>query len=123
MLTHFQIKNKLSKLTPMIINSSKFILTSKKYSSNNFNNNGNLKTSNEFEAQDTIDDLMGHNNIKSNFNMNNQYNSNQNTQNYPYQNNYQNQMQNKKRTRISFLRDGMIVSFYLRRVKLEYLFI
>ena len=57
----------------------------------------------------SIDDVMGNNNSGNSYG---QYAGSNNYSN----NNAQNQFQNKKRNRLSFLRDGMMLTLYLRKV-------
>lgn len=67
-----------------------------------FFQNENFKTAKN-SSSESIEDIMGNSqdsNYRGNSNMNYQ------NQNYPV----------KKRQRLSFLRDGMIISFYLRKV-------
>ena len=63
-------------------------------------NTNNLKFRDDTKPQETIDDLMGLHN--SNYNQGSNLNTNI----------------NKRRTRLSFLRDGMIITFYLRKVNI-----
>ncbi len=89
-----------------------YSLSLKKFSSN-FNKPGN---------NDSIENIMGesmqsnnYNNNNSNFN-NNSSNYNNSSSNYNNCGNNQTQNKNLKRNRLSFLRDGMLLTFYLRKV-------
>ena len=73
---------------------------------------------------DSIENIMGENMQNNNYNSSNSNNSNYNNNSSNYNNNnsnsntgnYQSQNKNIKRNRLSFLRDGMLLTFYLRKV-------